>query len=107
MTRQVFGRMRSIVFLALTLKLPIQTYSNLFRLSVAPTRSVFWHVTQFQQNKCTPGIDFALPGELPGSVFFPRYKLVKEFQNTKIGIFGSYKVDVVVFRGGEPGLMQV
>ena len=42
MARQVFGRMCSIVFLAFTLKLPIQTL-----LSVTPSRSVFWCATQF------------------------------------------------------------
>ena len=47
--RQVFGRMCSIVLLAFTLKLPIQ---NL--LSVAPTQSVFWLATQFQQNEHIP-----------------------------------------------------
>ena len=36
-------------FLVFTLKLPIQTL-----LSVAPTRSVFWRATQFQQNEHTP-----------------------------------------------------
>ena len=35
-----------LVFLAFTLKLSIQTL-----LSVAPTRSVFWHATQFQQKR--------------------------------------------------------
>ena len=43
--RQFFWKMYSIVFLAFTLKLPTQTL-----LSVAPTSSVFWCVTQFQQN---------------------------------------------------------
>ena len=37
---QVFGRMCLIVFLAFTLKLPIQTL-----LSVVPTHSVFWRTT--------------------------------------------------------------
>ena len=46
---QVFRRECSIVFLAFTLKLPIQTL-----LSVAPTRSVFWRASQFQQNEYTP-----------------------------------------------------
>ena len=46
---QVFGRMCPIVFHAFTLKLPIQTLP-----SVVPTRSVFWHATQFQQNEHTP-----------------------------------------------------
>ena len=39
----------SVIFLAFTLKLPIQT-----SLSVAPTRSVFWRAIQFQENKHTP-----------------------------------------------------
>ena len=47
--RQVFGRICLIVFLAFTLKLPIQTL-----LSVAPTCSFFWRTTQFQQNKHIP-----------------------------------------------------
>ena len=47
---QLFGRMCSILFLAFTLKLPIQTL-----LSVVPTHSVFWHATQFQKNEHTPG----------------------------------------------------
>ena len=48
LVRKVFWRMHSIVFF--TLKLPIQTL-----LSMAPTRSVFWHATQFQQNEHTSG----------------------------------------------------
>ena len=48
---QVFGRMCRIVYLAYPLKLSIQTL-----LFVAPTRSVFWRTTQFQQNEHTPGI---------------------------------------------------
>ena len=47
---QVFRRMCLIVFLAFTLH--IQTL-----LSVAFIRSVFWHVTQFQQNEHTPEAD--------------------------------------------------
>ena len=38
-----------LVFLAFTLKLPIQTL-----LSVASTHSVFWRASQFQQNEYTP-----------------------------------------------------
>ena len=47
---QAFGRMCSVVVLAFTLKLPIQTW-----LSVVPIRSVFWRTTKFQQNKYIPG----------------------------------------------------
>ena len=46
---QVFGRKCLIVFLTFTPKLPIQT-----SLSVAPTGSVFWFSTQFQQNEHIP-----------------------------------------------------
>ena len=42
----IFGRMCLIVFLAFTLKFPIQTL-----LSVAPSCSVFWCSTQFKQNE--------------------------------------------------------
>ena len=42
---QVLWKTCSLVFLAFTLKLPIQTL-----LSVVPKCSVFWHATQFQQN---------------------------------------------------------
>ena len=42
----IFGRMCLIVFLAFTLKLPIQTL-----LSVALSCTVFWCTTQFQQNE--------------------------------------------------------
>ena len=47
---QVFGRMCPTVFLAFTLKLPIQAL-----LSVAPARSFFWRTTQFQQNEHAGG----------------------------------------------------
>ena len=46
---QVSGIMCLIVFLAFTLISPIQTL-----FPVVPTRSVFWHATQFQQNEHTP-----------------------------------------------------
>ena len=57
--RQLPGRMCSIVFLAFTLKLPVQTL-----LSVAPTHSVFWRTTQFQQNEHTHGIKKRQIGKL-------------------------------------------
>ena len=53
MVCQVCGRMCSIIsiiFLAFTPKLPIQT-----SLSVVPMCSVSWCTTQFQQNEHTPG----------------------------------------------------
>ena len=50
---QLLLGMCSVVFPAFTLKLPIQTL-----LSVAPTRSVFWRTTQFQENEPTPEVGF-------------------------------------------------
>ena len=46
---QILRRMSSIVFLAFTLKPPIQ-----ISLSVASTCSVLWCATQFQQNEHIP-----------------------------------------------------
>ena len=53
-----FGRLYSIVFRAFRLKLPIQTL-----ISVAPTRSVFWCATQFQETS-TP-LSFLLAWTFP------------------------------------------
>ena len=47
--RQVFWRTCLMVFLAFTLKLPIQAL-----VSLVPTHSVFWCTIQFQQNEHTP-----------------------------------------------------
>ena len=48
--RNLQDSVASQIFWRMWLKLPIQTL-----LSVAPTRSVFWRATQFQQNDHTPG----------------------------------------------------